>query len=147
MPVRSLDSPVLKWPDANTVLQALAHWANDAAARNPEILAIGCFGSYARGNWGPGSDVDILVILSQAHEPFERRALPFDTTRLPVPADLLVYTHHEWLTLAHRGPPGRTRAAEVVWIFRREPAADPSTPSTLSTPSTTPHPPVGGPPE
>lgn len=127
MPVRSLSSPVLRWPDATTVFQAFSRWAAESAATNPDVLAIGCFGSYARGDWGVGSDIDILIILSHAREPLERRALRFDATRLPVPADLLVYSQEEWNRLAPHGPPGRTRAGEVLWVFRREPAPNRST--------------------
>lgn len=52
MPVRSLNSSVLRWPDARAVEAALQHWAKTTAQTHPEVLRIGYFGSYARGDWG-----------------------------------------------------------------------------------------------
>ncbi|MBI2466505.1 MAG: nucleotidyltransferase domain-containing protein [Candidatus Rokubacteria bacterium] len=109
MPVRSLSSSVLKWPDRAEVDRAVRRWAARVAAVRPETLQIGYFGSYARGDWGPGSDLDIVVIVEHADEPFERRAARWDSTELPVPADVLVYTAEEWRALAEAA-----RFAQVV---------------------------------
>jgi hypothetical protein len=49
MPVRSLNSSVLKWPDRASVDRAVRAWAIDAAGQHPELLRAGYFGSYARG--------------------------------------------------------------------------------------------------
>ncbi|MEX0692267.1 MAG: nucleotidyltransferase domain-containing protein [Gemmatimonadales bacterium] len=92
---------------------AVRAWADALAAHAPEVEAIGYFGSYARGDWGVGSDVDLVVVVGDTPLPFERRAARWDATRLPVPADVLVYTHDEWA--AH---PGRPR--DVVWVVRRK---------------------------
>jgi uncharacterized protein len=115
MPVRSLSSSVLRWPDAGTVRRALAEWAA-AAASDRNVVRIGYLGSYARGDWGAGSDVDIVIIVRRADTAFERRAAAWDTTPLPVPADVLVYTVEEWEQL-----PGDTRftkalKGETVWL-------------------------------
>ena len=63
MPVRSLNTPVLKWPDKNTVDQAVRSWSIEQALRRPELKRIGYFGSYARGDWGVGSDLDLIAVL------------------------------------------------------------------------------------
>jgi len=63
MPVRSLSSSVLRWPDRLAVDQAVRAWAKEKAEERKEILQIGYFGSYARGDWGVGSDLDIIIIL------------------------------------------------------------------------------------
>ena len=98
-----------------TVKAAVAHWAAGTAAARADVLAVGWFGSYPRGTWGVGSDVDLVVILRESPEPFERRALHFDATTLPVPADLLVYTRAEWMRL--KGPLGsRSITAGVEWL-------------------------------
>ncbi len=81
------------------------------------VLRVGYFGSYARGDWGVGSDVDLVAIVAQADEPFEARGAAWDTTPLPVPADLIVYTANEWNALQKRG--GRLAeqlARETVWV-------------------------------
>lgn len=79
---------------------------------------IGFFGSYARGDWGVGSDLDLIAVVAGSDQAFERRAVAFDLLSLPVPADLLVYTREEWERLqAGGGRFARTLSAEVVWIY------------------------------
>lgn len=79
-------------------------------------MRVGYFGSYARGDWGVGSDLDLLIILRDSDEPFEKRTLSLDNPRLPVPADTLVYTEAEWESL--RTQPGfpATVDREIIWI-------------------------------
>lgn len=112
MPVRLLDTSLLKWPEPRLVLQALKTWAKDVVLRRSEVRRIGYFGSLASGNWGVGSDLDLVVIVESAAEPFERRGKRFDTLVLPVPVDLLVYTMEEWRRMTKEG-----RALKgVVWL-------------------------------
>jgi predicted nucleotidyltransferase len=92
--------------------RAVREWATRAAQR-ANLVRIGYAGSYARGDWGPGSDVDIIVIVRETTAPFERRALDWDATDLPVPADVLVYTPDEWREQEHKGA---SIAREVVWV-------------------------------
>ena len=94
MPVRSLSSSVLKWPTKSDVTRAVTNWLHELSEAG-RIVRGGYFGSYARGDAGVGSDIDIVVTVAEHDLPFERRAAQFDTTGLPVPADLLVYTQSE----------------------------------------------------
>jgi predicted nucleotidyltransferase len=91
------------------VEDAARRWAQGLREREPGVAAVGYFGSYALGNWGVGSDLDVVVVVRGAAESFERRAARFDATGLPVPADLLVYTVEEWERLRRRPEP-------VVWV-------------------------------
>lgn len=120
MPVRSLNSPVLKWPDRTTVDAAVRGWATELAGSQPGLLSVGYFGSYARGDWGVGSDLDIVVVIEGPTRPFEERARDFDVTSLPVPADVLVYTPPEWSAGLDRPGIARTASREMVWIFTRD---------------------------
>jgi predicted nucleotidyltransferase len=117
MPVRSLTSPVLKWPDAQTVVQAMKRWTAKVVRERPEVVRIGFFGSYARGDWGVGSDLDLLIIVADSSKPFELRPSEFDTLELPVPTDLLVYTQKEWQAMK----PGRRffqrLDQEAAWVY------------------------------
>ncbi len=70
MPVRSLNSFVLKWPDQKTVDHAVRSWSAEQGQHRPELLRFGYFGSYARGNWGVGSDLDLIAVVDDAAEPF-----------------------------------------------------------------------------
>lgn len=117
MPVRSLDSSVLRWPDREAVDRAVRDWASDVGSDDPHVRRIGYFGSYARGNWGVGSDVDVIVLLEASKQPFERRAIAFDVHRLPVPADLVVYTVDEWERMSREGGLPQTVEPDVVWVF------------------------------
>jgi len=120
MPVRSLHSSVLKWPDREAVLSAARRWAATQAQTHPELMAIGCYGSYARGDWGVGSDLDIVAIVQSSDEPFERRALRWNLDELPVPAELVVYTRDEWdRILRERGRFARTLQSETMWLWAR----------------------------
>jgi hypothetical protein len=91
-----LNSSVLVWPDRQTVDRAVREWARDVAARRRDVRRIGYFGSYARGDHGVGSDLDVVAIVAASDEPFVRRAATWPTEALPVPTDLLVYTEAEW---------------------------------------------------
>lgn len=118
MPVRSLSSPVLVWPRPEEVDRAVRQWAATVSRSRPEVVRIGYFGSYARGEAGVGSDLDILLIVQDSREPFERRSASWDTTELPVPADVIVYTPNEWEALAGSRF-RRTVENEAVWLYER----------------------------
>ena len=117
MPVRSLNSRVLKWPRRAEVDAAVRALGARLAALHPELARFGYFGSYARGDWGPGSDVDLVAVVKRAQRPFGERALDFDLGKLPVPAELLVYTVDEWQTASAAGRFVRSLEKETVWVF------------------------------
>lgn len=116
MPVRSSNSSVLRWPDHRAVDAAVREWADSVAMGHDEVVRIGYFGSYARGDAGVGSDVDLVVVVAASDRPFEERGPAFDTTSLPVPADLLVYTAEEWEALRARPGFGSEIERSAVWV-------------------------------
>ncbi len=118
MPVRSLNSSILKWPDKQKVHEAARDWAEKLGTRHARILAIGYFGSYARGDWGVGSDLDLIIILKNSDKTFEQRPLEWDLTRLPVPAEAIVYTQAEWRSLLdQKSRFAESLAGETVWLY------------------------------
>lgn len=124
MPVRSLDSSILRWPRPAEVEPAVRELALRLADSHSELICLGYFGSYARGDWGVGSDVDLIAIVSHSTAPFVERGRAFDASRLPVPADLLVYTADEWQALlAEENAFAGTVQREVRWVFERRPPA------------------------
>lgn len=117
MPVRSLNSSVLKWPGKTQVVEAAGAWARQQRRLHPELVRLGYFGSYARGDWGVGSDLDLIAVVTESSAPFEQRLLNLDLGSLPVPAEILVYTRAEWDLLQCEG--GRFAATlqrETVWL-------------------------------
>ena len=118
MPVRSLNSSVIKWPDLEAVREAIGLWAKSEVPKHPDLIRLGYFGSYARGEWGVGSDLDLIAVVEESSEAFERRNLSWSLTSLPVPSDLLVYTQAEWESLKEKGGRfARTLSRETVWIY------------------------------
>ena len=115
MPTKSLHSSAMKWPNAQIVHKAVVRWAEAAVHQHSGVAKVGCFGSYARRDWGVGSDIDLLVVVHHSDVPFQRRPLEWDTLTLPVPADLLVYTQREWDSLEGRFRD--TLDQEAVWVY------------------------------
>ncbi len=64
-----------------------------------------------------GSDLDLIIVVGHSDVPFERRAVEWDVTGLPVPADVLVYARDERESLDRRARFPRMLAREAVWIY------------------------------
>lgn len=119
MPVRLLTSSILKWPESSEVLRALDAWASEVAQQHSTVIRIGYFGSCAVGTWGCGSDLDLIVVVGDSSQPFERRSIEFDTTKFPVPVDLLVYTLQEWERLNLRDDGRHASKLGIIWVYER----------------------------
>lgn len=120
MPVRSLNSSVLKWPNKEEIENKLKDWVKEVVEKRKDIVKIGYFGSYAKGNYGVGSDLDIIIILEKSSLPFMERAKEWDLLDFPVPVDLLIYTLEEWEKLEKENNIFfKTISKECVWIFER----------------------------
>ena len=120
MPVRSLNSSVLKWPSRKMVERAVRFWTAEQVHERPEIVRLGYFGSYARGDWGVGSDLDLIAVVDETSEPFERRSLNWDLNSLPVPAEIIVYSLLEWEDLEKKDTKfARMLKSEAIWTFSK----------------------------
>ena len=105
---------------------ALRAWAKKEAARHPGLLRLGYYGSYARGDDGVGSDVDLVAVVEDSSVSFERRSLAWDLMDLPVPADLGVFTLAEWERLSNEESRfAKVIEREAVWLFEGGPASKP----------------------
>lgn len=96
----------------------MRRWTAKQAQRHPELLWLGYFGSYARGDWGVGSDLDLVAVVKTSDTAFERRAADWETEALPVPTEILVYSRTEWQELKRK----KTKFAKMlnrdtVWIY------------------------------
>ena len=120
MPVRSLSSSVIKWPDLRSVDRAVRQWVAQQVESGRDILRAGYFGSYARGDWGVSSDLDLILIVRHSDQAFWQRSLQWDTLALPLPVDLLIYTGEEWQNLVEQGANfAQTIEKEAVWVYQR----------------------------
>jgi predicted nucleotidyltransferase len=94
---RSSGSVQITSVDLPALLQALRERAERLAREHAEIAEIILFGSFARGNFTPESDVDLLVIVDETNVHFLKRADPYRDTFSDIPFDVwpLVYTREE----------------------------------------------------
>ena len=104
MPVWSLNSPVFEWPKREEVLAAARDWASKLRTDDPSVTRVYCIGSYARGDWGFGSDLDMIVILGDTQMSAKERYDRYCPAGLPVEADVWVYTEAEWMALETNSP-------------------------------------------
>ncbi|MCS7068389.1 MAG: nucleotidyltransferase domain-containing protein, partial [Meiothermus sp.] len=81
------------------------------------------FGSYARGEHGVGSDLDLVLLVAASSLPPWQRTQHLPLEELPVPTEALVYTLDEWRALAEHSPRfARTLKKEVCWLVGGEEA-------------------------
>ena len=120
MPTRSLTSSVLRWPSRAAVDLEVRRWVHRTAERRPDLIRLGLFGSYARGDAGVGSDLDLVAIVRASNVRPEDRVRGWDTTSLPVPVDLLVFTEEEWARVRTGGRFADVLATEARWLYERE---------------------------
>lgn len=104
MPEPSWSGLVLRWPAAAEVLEQASQWAAQQRQQSPDLLAVGVFGSYGRGEAGVGSDLDLVLILRECPEPIWQRLRRWPTHTLPLATDLLVYSLSEWRSLPQWNP-------------------------------------------
>ena len=103
--------------DRQYVLSACREWADKVRAAQPSAARIGLFGSYARGDHAPGSDIDLLVVVAgMDSRPWFMRSADFDTSTLPVGADVFVYTEEEAGRMKKTNAWFRHVLSEMIWL-------------------------------
>lgn len=104
------------------VLGAARTWAERAREEHPGIRRIGCFGSYARGDYLPSSDLDLFVEVQESRfrqARHRRQELP-DPEEIPVGVELFVYTTAEVDRLREQGSTWlATIEDEAIWLGPR----------------------------
>ena len=103
---KSCGSVRVAWLDRKQALAEVQEAARRLVARDPRVLAVGLFGSLARGDAGAWSDADILVLLREHPLPRWFDRIPeyleaFADVSLPV--DVFPYTYAEARRLAQPG--------------------------------------------
>jgi len=102
------------------VRRAVDDYVHALAARHGEIEEVMLFGSLASGTPVPGSDVDLLLILTSSDRPFRERIPLLLPGRFPVGVDVFPYSRPEVERMRQEGNPRIARALqEGVTIFRR----------------------------
>lgn len=107
-------------PDWAAVEGRLARWADEFVHADPTVLGVALFGSLARGDHAPGSDADLLVVVSSSPHPPRERADHLPPLRLPICHQAIVYSAGELARLAAAGQPFVRRVlAEARWLARQ----------------------------
>ena len=116
----SLSGVVIKSVDEAAVRRAMDDYAARLLAGHPEVEEIVVFGSFAEGNWAPGSDLDIFIVLSHSPRAVRDRIPDLLPGAFPVGVDLFPYTREE---IAARTPsPLLEAVARSRWRYTRRPA-------------------------
>ena len=120
MPVKSFNSRVLKWPKKEEVHRSVEAWAKQICEKFPTIVLVGYFGSYARDDWGVGSDLDVVMVVKGTVEDDLKRDAGLSLKGLPVPVDLLFYSAKEWQSMSNDTRFGKMIKTETVWVLGDE---------------------------
>jgi predicted nucleotidyltransferase len=118
MPVGSSNSVRHDAAPKGQVVTAAREWVARLREGHPEVLRVGYFGSYARDDYVPGSDLDVLIELSASDkDKWVDRVADYRPSGFPVAVDVFPYTSAELDRMR------RDRAAfldailgEIVWL-------------------------------
>lgn len=100
---RSLPSVSVFWLNVPQVVACLKEAATTLATAHPEIEEVWLFGSLARGEAVPGSDADLLIVLSASSANFLDRAVRYLPGFCGVGVDVLAYTRAELAEMLEAG--------------------------------------------
>lgn len=92
-----LDGVKILSVDENNLRESLKRIAGKIKAEHPEVIEINLFGSFAKKDFTPYSDIDIAIIVKKTDKSFIERTDNFIDYFIEVPFDvnLIVYTTQE----------------------------------------------------
>ena len=117
---KSYGSVQVTWLDRDAVLESTRQAVAALAAHRPEIDQVILFGSMARGDAVPGSDVDLLMVLESSDRAFLERISLYRPSGIPVGVDVFPYTRQELANMLDEGN-GFVRQAqeEGITLYQR----------------------------
>jgi predicted nucleotidyltransferase len=122
MRVQHFGSVKVTYFDSEAVWLATRELANEIGSHFPEVDRVLVFGSLARGDVAPGSDVDLLLILSASDLTFLDRPARYHPEKFPVGLDIFAYTQAELEAMLNDNNFFVRRALrEGVPVFERAP--------------------------
>jgi predicted nucleotidyltransferase len=101
--MKSSDSVKVTYLDKSTIMKAITALAEELPKGHPEVEEICLFGSFARNEAVPGSDVDILVVLASSNLPFRNRIGKYMPSSFPIGIEVFPYTRSEIETMLREG--------------------------------------------
>ena len=125
-PGKSSDSVKVFWLDRPGLMERLRNAARMLSERHPEIERIVLFGSLARGDAVPGSDADLLIVVSHSDEAFLERTMRYRPTGVDVGVDVVAYTREELAALLKGGNSFVKQALQEGVVLVGDPAGVPT---------------------
>lgn len=120
MLTQSFGSVKITWLDQPAVVRATERAVARLAKERPEVQRVILFGSLARGDAVPGSDVDLLVVISASDRSFLERIPLYHPDGVPIGVDVFPYTEGELASMLAQGNPLARRAiSEGLVLFER----------------------------
>ncbi len=107
----------IKCVDEQQIRRHMDTFAAGLLSSHQEIVEIIVFGSFSTGNFAPGSDVDVLILLSDSDKPVRDRVPDFMPSQFPISMDVFPYTIREFAALEHS--PIAKAAKDSRWRYRR----------------------------
>ena len=93
---RSLGSVKILSVDIDRLRTSLKEATALIKEKDPAVDQVLLFGSFARGDYTPSSDIDLIIVVKQAEQPFlARRDSYIDYFKVPFDLNVLVYTVKE----------------------------------------------------
>ncbi len=116
----SLPSVSIFWLNLDQVRACLKKAVARLAEKHPETEEVWLFGSLARGDAVPGSDADVLVVLSESPLSFLDRSVHYQPDSCGVGVDVLAYTRTELAQMQTEGNSFiQCAQAEALCLFQR----------------------------
>jgi hypothetical protein len=110
-----LNSVVIKSVDFESVRHAMDELAARWLVEHAELEEIIVFGSFSTGNFVPGSDLDVCLLVAGSKP--RRDPAEFMPARFPVPLELFVFSHTDVEQPA--SPPIWKAAQSSRWRYMR----------------------------
>ncbi len=99
-----MNTVIFKSIDREAIRRAVESFASQLRQDHPEVERVIWFGSWVTGLPVPGSDVDIVLIISSSKMPPRDRSSKYLPERFPVGVDLFAYTQAEFEHLRKHAP-------------------------------------------
>jgi predicted nucleotidyltransferase len=103
--------------DKDKILLQVKQYSKKLKRNHPEVEKVGLFGSYVTDEYGPASDVDLLIVLQNSSKRFIDRIPDFLPSDIQVSCDCFPYTVDEINRMKDEGDPWILHVLEeAVWF-------------------------------
>ena len=103
--------------DKDKILRQVKQYSKNLKSNHPEVEKVGLFGSYVIDQYGPSSDVDLIIILKSSSKRFIDRIPDFIPNNMEVSCDCFPYTIDEINRMNNDGNPWILHVLEeAVWF-------------------------------